>query len=157
MHQSGRTVSHQHSFEILQGILRVSFRSGSLIDIDLLKEVLAEEMRHLVQLGGNDLWDLQDCQIARDVDCQSLREVVLSIKARGFRRDVCGKTAVLVNSDYVYGVVRTFQSIADIKGIGYEIELFQEESLALDWLHTPISQARFSLGRPLCLAVQSIY
>ena len=157
MHQSGRATSHQYSFEALQGTLRVSFRSGSLIDIDLLKDVLAEEMRHLVQLGGNDLWDLQDCLIGRDVDFKSLREVVLSIKTRGFRRDVCGKTAALVNSDYVYGVVRTFQSIADIKGIGYDIEVFREESLALDWLQTPSSQMRFSLSRPLCLAVQSIF
>lgn len=118
--------------------IRVSFLPGTLIDFDILMEVIDIDIEHIKQRGKNDLWVMQGCTFDKDLNSQSLRDVVLSIKARGLRQDGKGRTAILANTDFIYGLARTFQSLAEVKDIGYQIEVFQDESLALSWLTASI-------------------
>jgi hypothetical protein len=100
-------------------------------------EILTREIEFLRGLGKNDLWDLRDCTIDPDVNSESIRDIVLFLKGNNVRQFTAGKTALVVNSDLVYGLTRIFQEIADVKGIGYEIEVFRNKEDALAWLLQP--------------------
>lgn len=121
-------------FDEKEAYLRVSFPPGTVIDLDILMDTIKACAESIRQHGKNDLWDLQNCSLDRDLNFLTLREAVMYITGEGYRQIRPGRTAVLVNSDFVYGVARTFQSIAEVKDIGYAVEIFQDEGQALAWL-----------------------
>ncbi|KGO34624.1 MAG: hypothetical protein WBN83_09185 [Desulfoprunum sp.] len=112
----------------------VSFPPATRITKDLAKEILAREIGLLRGTGKNDLWDVRGCPIDPDINFESLREIVLFPRKNEARKAKSGKTALLVDTAIAFGIVRTFQSIAEVKDLGYEIEVFQDEDRALAWL-----------------------
>jgi len=112
----------------------VSFAPATRITKDLAKEILAREIELLRGTGKNDLWDVRGCPIDPDINFESLREIVLFLRKNEARKATSGKTALLVDTAFAFGIVRTFQSIAEVKDLGYEIEVFQDEDSALAWL-----------------------
>lgn len=112
----------------------VSFFPATRITKDLVKEILASEIELLRGTGKNDLWDVRGCPIDPDINFESLREIVLFLRKNKARKASSGKTALLVDTAIAFGIVRTFQSIAEVKDLGYEIEVFQDKDRALAWL-----------------------
>lgn len=114
--------------------VRVSFAPAARINKDLAVEILSREIDLLKGSGRNDLWDIRGCSIDPDINFESLREIVLFLRKSNVRKAKAGKSALLVDSAIAFGIVRTFQSLAEIKDLGYEIEVFQDEDKALAWL-----------------------
>lgn len=128
MAESRYTIADHHPY------VTVSFTPAARINKDLAVEILTREIELLRGSGRNDLWDVCGCAIALDINYESLREIVLFLKKSDVRKTGGGKSALLVDSAIAFGIVRTFQSIAEIKDLGYEIEVFQDEDGALAWL-----------------------
>jgi hypothetical protein len=137
MNQMGEsnTMGYRISEDELQ--LTVSFAPDIQLTIELLLEAIASEFQIIGDSGRNNLWDIRNCRIDPNVNFITLREAVLHIKKMRDGKASSGKTAILVNSTMVYGIARTFQSIAEIKNIGFDIAVFDDRDLALAWLSNP--------------------
>ena len=122
------TITDHHRY------VTISFAPAALIDKELVLEILAREIAFLRGTGKNDLWDIRVCSIAPDINYESLREIVLFLRRSNARRASGGKSALLVDTAIAFGIVRSYQSIAEIKDLGYEIEVFQDEDKALAWV-----------------------
>lgn len=129
--RAGYSVSDEEQY------VTVSFAPDMQITIELLLEAIDVEVQITGDSGKGNLWDMRDCRIDRNVNFLTLREAVLHIKDIRDGKITSGKTAILVNSTIVYGVARTFQSIADIKDIGFDIAVFDDKELAVSWLGDP--------------------
>lgn len=85
------------------------------------------------QVTKNILWDFREATPdIGDLKGQLRRLVKTSDRARELRSD--GKTALIASSDLVYGLLRMYQTFAELRGLAHKVRVFRAMEEAHQWL-----------------------
>jgi len=68
---------------------------------------------------------------------EQIEQVLEMGKANLDMRPADGKTALVVSKDIDYGLSRVFQTLSEIEGITWEVEVFRSMNEAYEWLSLP--------------------
>jgi hypothetical protein len=129
-----RTTTNNDLFSITlrDGVVYVAFAKGAVIDQELLIEAVSREIQLYGEDGLNDAWDFRGCQVDEGVVYQTVVQLVSYIGSIPEAR-TAGKTALIVDQDFMFGLARMFETLA--ASLPFEVRVLRDGDKALAWLH----------------------
>ena len=119
------------SITLRDDIVYVAFARGAVIDQELLIEAIFREIQLYGEDGRNDVWDLRGCRVDEGVVYQTVVQLVSYIGSIPDTRTK-GKTALVVDQDFMFGLARMFETLAE--ALPYAVRVFRDDDKALAWL-----------------------
>lgn len=100
-------------------------------------EIIAVAEQYGPQITHNLLWDLTAAN-SIDISTPQVHTLPSKIVDQMVKRKPASKTAIVVGSDYNFGVCSMYASYADIEELPYTIMVFRSNDSALDWLNEEV-------------------
>jgi hypothetical protein len=80
----------------------------------------------------NVLWDFRETDPDRNVTIKEIEEIARLVSS-GQKNIGQGKTAIVASSDLVFGLARTYEFLAEIKGVKNPVKVFRSREKAEKW------------------------
>jgi hypothetical protein len=119
------------SITLRDGIVYVAFARGAMIDQALLIEAISREIQLYGEENRNEAWDFRGCGVDESVVYQTVVQLVSYIGAIPDARAI-GKTALIVDQDFMFGLARMFETLAET--LPAEVRVFRDGGKAMAWL-----------------------
>ncbi len=121
-----------HNFDIEDRQKYVYIRFARVpLTIEILRDALEKELLTDNKRFLNNVWDIRDVESTMDIDFDKLSRFVRTLNDPGLKRWQL-KTAIVVDTEAVFGVSRMYQSLA--ADLPFEVQVFDNEDEALEWL-----------------------
>ena len=101
------------------------------LTIEILRDALEKELLIDNKRFLNNVWDIRDVESTRDIDFDKLSCFARTLNDPGLKRWQL-KTAIVVDTEAVFGVSRMYQSLA--ADLPFEVQVFDNDDEALEWL-----------------------
>lgn len=101
------------------------------LTIEILLDALNQELLIDNKRFLNNIWNIRNVDSTRDIDFTKLSRFVNTLNDPGYKKWQ-RKTAIVVETEAVFGVSRMYQSLAAV--LPFEVEVFDNEDKALEWL-----------------------
>jgi hypothetical protein len=82
---------------------------------------------------ANVLWDLRETKVEKGMTSEDLEEMAKYSKTRQPLKPR-GKIVIVASSDLTFGLSRTFETFAEMKGVKNPVKVFRSMGKALKWL-----------------------
>ena len=111
--------------------VHVRFTRGTTITPEMIIRAIDLENELHPGLERYDLWDFRGCSPSDDFGYDAMRRIIDHV-APDYSEEWESKTAILVDETTQFGMSRMFQTLIETSPT--HIEIFQDESRALQWL-----------------------
>lgn len=81
----------------------------------------------------NVLWDFRKADAEGKVTINELEQLASFVR-KGQEVSGRGKTAIVASSDLIFGLARTYESLAEIEGVKNPVRVFRSMERAVKWL-----------------------
>jgi hypothetical protein len=122
----------EYNIEICDQYIYVRFEKGTVLSINLAREVLTKQREPKEHKVLNDIWDVRGCIPDQELNSQSISRIVEYIKELHAPALYHKKSALIVDSELAYGVSRIYQALAD--GLPFQIRIFEDDQQAREWI-----------------------
>ncbi len=122
----------EYNIEICDQYICVRFEKGTVLSINLAREVLTKQRGPKEHKVLNDIWDVRGCIPDKELNNQSISRIIEYIKELHSPDLYHQKSALIVDSELAYGVSRIYQTLAG--GLPFQIRIFEDEQQAREWI-----------------------
>jgi hypothetical protein len=122
----------EYNIEICDKYIYVRFEKGTVLSINLAREVLTKQRESKEHKVLNDIWDVRSCQPDQGLNSQSIGRIVEYIKELHSPDLYHEKSALIVDSELAYGISRIYQTLAE--RMPFQIRIFEDDQKAREWI-----------------------
>jgi hypothetical protein len=117
-----------------QGIALIEFDTGMMIAPDILKSIYhALNSEPDKYRTTNTVWDFRNIEVDPDLGFDEMMQIVKHIKSQWDHKWQSTKSAMVVKTKAVYGLVRIYAALVEDQ-LDYEVNLFDNDlQAAIDW------------------------
>ncbi len=122
----------EYNIDICDKHIYVRFEKGTVLSINLAREVLTKQRESKEQKVLNDIWDVRGCIPDQGLNSESISWIVEYIKELHSPDLYHEKSALVVDSELAYGISRIYQTLAG--ELPFQIRIFEDDQQAKEWI-----------------------
>ena len=120
-----------YTIEITNGLIRVSFNRGTLLNPELIIDALNLERNSPERLTMNDIWDVRGGEVGEGLNSESIERIVQHIRTL-HAGQYHQRSALVIDSKVALGMARMFQILS--AELPYETRVFENFQEAKNWV-----------------------